>query len=198
MQLRGREAYRRVRVVPWHPRRWAGPAANIRAPPATSRRLRFASARRRREVPTDEDLFRIVSTASRHEHAELEERGHETTRRAVVAYVRTFAEMRRRSGRSARSTQRLATPTAARTRRARARLFTDDTGGGCAKCHGEGGRGDGPSAPTLVDDRQHPIPATLRVRGPEGRSARGGHRSRVVDRPERNTDAELGGRARRA
>ncbi len=30
---------------------------------------------------------------------------------------------------------------------------------GCAKCHGTLGRGDGPSAPTLVDDLGHPIPA---------------------------------------
>ncbi len=28
---------------------------------------------------------------------------------------------------------------------------------GCARCHGELGRGDGPSAPTLVDDWGHPI-----------------------------------------
>jgi mono/diheme cytochrome c family protein len=33
---------------------------------------------------------------------------------------------------------------------------------GCIKCHGTLGRGDGPSAPTLVDDLQHPIrPADL-------------------------------------
>ncbi len=33
---------------------------------------------------------------------------------------------------------------------------------GCAKCHGTLGRGDGPSAPTLVDDWAHPIrPADL-------------------------------------
>jgi mono/diheme cytochrome c family protein len=30
---------------------------------------------------------------------------------------------------------------------------------GCANCHGEGGRGDGPSAPTLKDDLGHPIRA---------------------------------------
>ncbi len=30
---------------------------------------------------------------------------------------------------------------------------------GCLKCHGNLGRGDGPSAPTLVDDFGHPIRA---------------------------------------
>jgi mono/diheme cytochrome c family protein len=39
------------------------------------------------------------------------------------------------------------------------KLFVDT---GCVKCHGPLGRGDGPSAPTLVDDLQHPIrPADL-------------------------------------
>lgn len=36
---------------------------------------------------------------------------------------------------------------------------------GCAACHGEQGRGDGPSAPTLKDDWNHPIrPADLSMR----------------------------------
>jgi mono/diheme cytochrome c family protein len=39
------------------------------------------------------------------------------------------------------------------------KLFEDN---GCIKCHGSLGRGDGPSAPTLVDDWGHPIrPADL-------------------------------------
>ena len=36
------------------------------------------------------------------------------------------------------------------------KLFVDN---GCVKCHGNLGRGDGPSAPTLVDDLGHPIRA---------------------------------------
>ncbi|PYO91407.1 MAG: hypothetical protein DMD58_04445, partial [Gemmatimonadetes bacterium] len=35
------------------------------------------------------------------------------------------------------------------------RQFYDSIG--CRKCHGDLGRGDGPSAPTLKDDAQHPI-----------------------------------------
>ncbi len=35
------------------------------------------------------------------------------------------------------------------------RQFYDSIG--CRKCHGDQGRGDGPSAPTLKDDAQHPI-----------------------------------------
>ena len=36
------------------------------------------------------------------------------------------------------------------------KLYVDT---GCVKCHGNLGRGDGPSAPTLVDDLGHPIRA---------------------------------------
>jgi cytochrome c oxidase cbb3-type subunit 2 len=36
---------------------------------------------------------------------------------------------------------------------------------GCAKCHGEGGIGDGPSASTLVDDGGFPIPPANFTRG---------------------------------
>lgn len=39
------------------------------------------------------------------------------------------------------------------------KLYVDT---GCVRCHGTLGRGDGPSAPTLIDDLQHPIrPADL-------------------------------------
>ncbi|MBI2930016.1 MAG: c-type cytochrome [Planctomycetes bacterium] len=36
---------------------------------------------------------------------------------------------------------------------------------GCAKCHGDSGVGDGPSAPTLVDDWGYPIPPANFTRG---------------------------------
>jgi mono/diheme cytochrome c family protein len=36
------------------------------------------------------------------------------------------------------------------------KLYEDN---GCVKCHGTQGRGDGPSAPTLIDDLSHPIRA---------------------------------------
>ena len=111
------------------------------------------------ELPTDEDLLRIITmgmpgTAMDH-FGDLPE----PDRRALVAYVKTF------SSRFARESSRepipfplprAATPEAV----IRGRSVYDRMQ--CAACHGEKGRGNGPMAGELIDASDQPIrPADL-------------------------------------
>ncbi len=105
-------------------------------------------------LPTDEDLLFTVTQGIRWTgmvgRADLPE----TDRQAVVQYLKTF------SSRFAteRPAQRVAVPSAppktgdlvARGRR----VYHDAE---CSKCHGDRGRGDGPSAPGMKDDWGWPI-----------------------------------------
>jgi len=110
------------------------------------------------QLPTDADLLRSIDeglfgTAMPGWKSRLSDR----QRRDVLAYIKTFSTF------FADTTQRPqpiafgsqpgggGSPEALRV----GRQFYDSIG--CRKCHGDQGRGDGPSAPTLKDDAQHPI-----------------------------------------
>ena len=110
------------------------------------------------ELPTDADLLRAIDdglagTAMPGWQTRLSDR----ERRDVLAYIKTFSSF-------------FADTTLHRTPLAFGgapgggggaealkvgRQFYDSIG--CRKCHGDQGRGDGPSAPTLKDDAGHPI-----------------------------------------
>src|SRR5712664_1954879 len=110
------------------------------------------------QLPTDADLLRAIDeglagTAMPGWKSRLSDR----QRRAVLAYIKTFSTF------FADTTQRPQPITfgsapgggsGAEALRV-GRQFYDSIG--CRKCHGDLGRGDGPSAPTLKDDAQHPI-----------------------------------------
>ena len=109
------------------------------------------------ELPTDEDLFRSISLGMpgtpmppwRHILTDSD-------RWALVEYVKTFSPKFKDAGEP--QVVDLGKP-AGESKDAIAegkKLFTDM---GCVLCHGDGGRGDGPSAATLVNDMEQRISA---------------------------------------
>ena len=110
------------------------------------------------QLPTDADLLRSIDeglfgTAMPGWKTRLSDR----QRRDVLAYIKTFSSF------FADTTQRPqpiaygSAPGGGGGAEALkvGRQFYDSIG--CRKCHGDQGRGDGPSAPTLKDDAGHPI-----------------------------------------
>lgn len=121
------------------------------------------------ELPTDEDLFRTVSLGAPGTAMPAWGQGvyrlSAQDRWAVVFYIKTFVrdfgdpdldpeKNRIKMGPA---------PPAAPALLARGReLYQDETKGGCAKCHGPAGKGDGPESGTHKDDWGDPIlPANL-------------------------------------
>ena len=107
-------------------------------------------------LPTDADLARVIDegvygTAMPGWRDRLSDR----ERRDVAAYLKTFSAF------FADTTQRpvpldfSSAPGGGDDALRVGRQFFDSIG--CVKCHGDAGRGDGPSAPTLEDDAGHPI-----------------------------------------
>ncbi|HJS42740.1 MAG TPA: c-type cytochrome [Gemmatimonadales bacterium] len=110
------------------------------------------------QLPTDADLLRSIDeglpgTAMPGWKTQLSDR----ERRDVLAYIKTFSSF------FADTTQRPEVlsfgnePSGGTGEEAVrvGRQFYDSIG--CNKCHGDQGRGDGPSAPTLKDDAGHPV-----------------------------------------
>jgi mono/diheme cytochrome c family protein len=106
------------------------------------------------QLPTDVDLFRAVSLGMPGtpmppwKHSLSEE-----DRWALVEYIKTFSPRFSDPGETKITPIALGAPPAkseATIAEGKA-LFTKWA---CVSCHGESGHGDGPSAPTLVDDRQ--------------------------------------------
>ncbi len=113
-------------------------------------------------LPTDGDLFRTITRGVRGTAMPTWHEVSERERLAVVAYVKTFSK-RWREEPVETPLQVGAPPPAtpemlARGRRLYARAK-------CAECHGEEGRGDGPSAATLRDDFEAAIRPSDFTRG---------------------------------
>lgn len=102
------------------------------------------------QVPTDEDLYRILSKGMGHDNsmptwANLRS----DEKEAVVQYIKTFAP--KKFARQGRVTVLTIPPRNASTWEsiAQGRQWYNDME--CSKCHGLGGHADGPSTPTLKD-----------------------------------------------
>jgi mono/diheme cytochrome c family protein len=110
------------------------------------------------ELPTDADLLRSIDeglygSAMPGWKSRLSER----QRRDVLAYIKTFSSFFADTGAHPKALTFGSAPGGGTGDEAKkiGRQFYDSIG--CRKCHGDQGRGDGPSAPTLKDDAGHPI-----------------------------------------
>src|SRR3989442_929298 len=110
------------------------------------------------QLPTDQDVLRSIDdglpgTAMPAWKDRLSER----ERRDVVAYLKTFSAFFQDTSQRVVPLTFAKEPGGARSAEALrvGRQFYDSMG--CWKCHGKGGRGDGPSAPTLKTDPGEPI-----------------------------------------
>jgi mono/diheme cytochrome c family protein len=133
------------------------------------------------QLPTTADLFRTVSEGIRGQtgaltiglrrHGIMPSFGHmpEEQRLEVIEYVKSL-NRRFWERRDIRTVAVPAAPPATPARLSRGKQLYADAE--CLACHGERGRGDGPSAPTLKDNRDLPIIATDLTR--PGRFKNGG------------------------
>src|SRR6266487_4295832 len=110
------------------------------------------------QLPIDADLLRSIDeglpgTAMPGWKSRLSDR----QRRDVLAYIKTFSTFFADTTQRPQSIKFGSAPGGGNGAEALrvGRQFYDSIG--CRKCHGDQGRGDGPSAPTLKDDAGHPI-----------------------------------------
>lgn len=108
-------------------------------------------------LPTDNDLLKVVTEGIRWTAMVSRADLFEADRRAVVQYIKTFSQRV--------ADERLASPVAVQPAPPKSQdlvaqghqLYQD---AGCAKCHGESGRGNGPSALGMKDNWGWPILAS--------------------------------------
>jgi cytochrome c oxidase cbb3-type subunit 2 len=142
----------------------AGPAATFLSPlprDFTAAVFKFRSTPSG-SLPTDGDLFRTVTRGVRWTAMPTWHEVGDKDRLAVVAYLKTFAKRWREEP----AEPPLALPAPPRaTPELLARGKALYARAKCAECHGEEGRGDGPSAGQLRDDLDRPIRPTDLTRG---------------------------------
>ncbi len=112
------------------------------------------------QLPTDADLMRAIDEGLPGSAMPAwKGRLSDAERRNVMAYVKTFSAFFTDTSQHVaplRFTQEPAGGTSAAALRVGRQVYDSI---GCRKCHGDQGRGDGPSAPTLKDDAGFPIVA---------------------------------------
>ena len=113
-------------------------------------------------LPTDGDLFRTITRGVRWTAMPTWHEVPDKQRIAVVAYLKTLSK---RWTEDAVEPAILLPPPPRATPELLARGKALYAQAKCAECHGEGGRGDGPSAEALQDDFQRPIRPTDFTRG---------------------------------
>lgn len=116
-------------------------------------RFKFRSTRSG-SLPLDEDLFRTITRGVGRTGMIPQVHLDEPDRWAVVVYIKTFSP---RFGREQPGPPIPIPPAPAKTPMlvARGRQIYMDSG--CSACHGESGKGNGPAAADLRDDRGYPI-----------------------------------------
>jgi cytochrome c oxidase cbb3-type subunit 2 len=100
-------------------------------------------------LPRDEDLLRTLRQGVYHSAMPAWEVLGDRNLRDVAEYLKTFSPRWQSEGPPAALAIPAAPADDAASRTKGAELYKQL---GCAACHGEKGRGDGPSAPTLIDD----------------------------------------------
>jgi len=106
-------------------------------------------------LPTDGDLFRTITRGVRGTAMPTWHEVSDKERLAVIAYLKTFSK-RWAEDKPETPLAFPAPPRATAEMLTRGRALYAQAK--CAECHGESGKGDGPSAPQLRDDFDHPIP----------------------------------------
>ncbi len=114
------------------------------------------------EFPTDEDLFYVITEGMPGSSMPGWKNLTEEERWTLVKYIKDFSERFKRLVESKGSPKEIALgkeiPPMGKESIEEGRKIYEEIE--CAKCHGQEGRGDGPSAPTLKDDWDFPIRAT--------------------------------------
>ncbi len=123
--------------------------------------------------PTDQDLFRTISTGLPGSRMPDFQRLSEETRWQLVGYVKTLSPIFEQQKPEPIDLGKDPGPKGANLPKGK-ELYAQL---GCAACHGPQGRGDGPSAPTLVDNWNRPIRAADLT---QGWSYRGGSTPREI------------------
>ena len=133
---------------------------HFETPPAEFRSAKFKfRSTPSGSLPLDSDLFRTLTQGVGRTGMIPQVHLDEADRRDVVAYIKTFSP---RFEREEPQPSIPIPPAPDRTPELTARGRALYVEAGCADCHGQGGRGDGPSAPDLTDDWGNPIrPADL-------------------------------------
>ena len=113
-------------------------------------------------LPTDGDLFRTITRGLRGTAMPTWHEVGDKERMAVVTYLKTFSKRWTEDKPEPPIVIPAPPPVTADTLRRGRELYAQAK---CAECHGEGGKGDGPSAAQLKDDFDVPIPPADFTRG---------------------------------
>ena len=105
-------------------------------------------------LPQDDDLEKTLIRGVRGTGMVPQRHLGRDERRAVIAYIKAFSERFVKEQPQAPVTVPPPSPPTPDVIAGGRRIYRKAQ---CAECHGEGGRGDGPSAPTMKDDRGLPI-----------------------------------------
>jgi cbb3-type cytochrome c oxidase subunit III len=109
------------------------------------------------QLPTDSDLERVIRLGMPYSSMPAWPNLSDPEVEAVVQYIKTFSEDFSDPEYAPEPIALPAAPAWSEESATRGREVYEAVG--CAQCHGETGRGEGPSAPTLVDDKGRPLKA---------------------------------------